>query len=121
MAAVPPPKLTHAQANALLTAPGSPFELEEVDVRGIKLRCFKNAPPTLAALWQGGIAIAKPESDYLVLYDESGKAADRYKWKDAVEIVNAVSNYLANDLGLKKGERVAIAMRNWPEYVDFSY
>jgi long-subunit acyl-CoA synthetase (AMP-forming) len=69
----------------------------------------------LQELWAGGVALAKPTQDYLVLYDESGKPADRYTWKQATEIVAGVANYLQTEMGVKKGDRIGIAMRNWPE------
>lgn len=117
MAAVPPPKLTHAQANAVLNAPGQPFELEEVVVRGQKLRQFKNAQPDLASLWRTSVSLAKPDSEYLVFYDENGQRADSYTWRQSVDIVASLSNYLVTELGVKKGDRIGIAMRNWPEWV----
>ena len=36
-----------AAVTAALTAPGAPFEMEDQDVRGVALRTWKNAPPTL--------------------------------------------------------------------------
>ena len=33
-----------------LTAPGAPFEIEEIEVRGVKLKSFKNALPNVRAL-----------------------------------------------------------------------
>ncbi len=47
------PAMSIAQAHALLTAPGSPFEMEEVIIRGVPTRVWKNAPPTLRAVRRG--------------------------------------------------------------------
>jgi long-chain acyl-CoA synthetase len=44
------PKMSLAEVNARLTAPGSRFEMEEVEIRGIRTRVWKNAPPSLPAL-----------------------------------------------------------------------
>ena len=43
---LPPwPAMSLARAHALLTAPGARFEMEEVVIRGVRTRCWKNAPP----------------------------------------------------------------------------
>lgn len=80
----------------------------------ISLKIFKNAPANLAVLWQTGLSVAKPESDYLVLYDNEGRPADRFTWKESKEIVEGVAKYLVEVLKVKKGDRLGIAMRNWP-------
>ena len=36
-----------------LTAPGAPFEVGEVEVRGVWMRAFMHAPPSLRDLWLG--------------------------------------------------------------------
>jgi long-chain acyl-CoA synthetase len=41
------PAISLAQAHVLLTRPGSPFEMEERDIRGVRTRVWKNAPPTM--------------------------------------------------------------------------
>ena len=39
------------QAWSQLTAPGAQFEIVEQEVRGQKLRCYKNAPGSIRDLW----------------------------------------------------------------------
>ena len=41
------PVMSIAQAHALLTAPGTPHEIEEREIRGQRLRVWKNALPSL--------------------------------------------------------------------------
>lgn len=55
-AALPPgfPAMPVAQAHALITAPGSMLELEEKEIRGVKLKTWKNAPPTLRQIFEVG-------------------------------------------------------------------
>ena len=48
------PAVSLAQAHALLTMPGSPFEMEECDVLGRRMRVWKNAPPTLREAFASG-------------------------------------------------------------------
>ena len=43
----PWPAMSVQQAYALITAPGTPGEMEEVEIRGVQTRTWKNAPPTL--------------------------------------------------------------------------
>ena len=48
-AAKPWPAMSIAQAHAMLTAPGMPFEMETLTIRGVPTRVWKNAPPSLRA------------------------------------------------------------------------
>ena len=44
------PAMSLAEAEAALTAPGAPFEMETVVIRGVPTRVWKNALPNLAAV-----------------------------------------------------------------------
>src|ERR1043165_7743609 len=44
------PRMTIAEVNAALTAPGARFEMETVTIRGVPTRVWKNAPPSLPML-----------------------------------------------------------------------
>ncbi|WP_213271376.1 class I adenylate-forming enzyme family protein [Hyphomonas sp.] len=91
-----------------LTGPGGAFEIVEADVLGNRLRIFKNAPPTVREVWQSTLQFA--ERPYLVYNDE------RLSYGQAHEIVNSTANWLLAQ-GVKPGDRVAIAMRNFPEWM----
>ena len=93
---------------AELTAPGAPFEIEQIEVRGVPIRSFKNALPNVRALWLSTVPYA--EREYLVYQDE------RMTYAQAHAQVNAIANWLLSQ-GVKPGERVAIAMRNYPEWL----
>jgi len=101
------PAISLAQANAMLTRPGSPFEIEQRDIRGVPTRVWKNAPPTMRDLFL--LARAHGNKTFVVYrderasYDEFGRAA--------LAIAEALQQ-----AGVKKGDRVAIAMRNLPEW-----
>ena len=41
-----------------MTAPGAPFEVTEVEVRGIPVRAYAGAPPSLREFWLGSAAHA---------------------------------------------------------------
>jgi len=96
------------QAWAELTAPGAPFEIAVQEVRGSPIRTFKNAPPNVRLLWQSTAQFA--ERDYLVYGDE------RLTYAQAHAQVASVANWLMAQ-GVKPGDRVAIAMRNYPEWM----
>ena len=58
------PAMSIAQAHALLTQPGSPLEMGEAVIRGVKTRIWKNAPPTIRHLLQ--IGRAHGDKEFLV-------------------------------------------------------
>ena len=93
---------------AELTAPGAPFEIEEIKVRGSKLRSYKNALPNVRALWLSTVQFGTRE--YLVYQDE------RMTYAQAHAQVNAIAAWLLRQ-GVEPGDRVAIAMRNYPEWL----
>jgi long-chain acyl-CoA synthetase len=91
-----------------LTAPGAPFEVTTVQVGGAPLRAYKNAPPNVRALWLSTMQYA--ERTYLVYQDE------RITYLEAHRRVASIANWLM-DHGVKPGDRVAVAMRNYPEWL----
>jgi len=102
------PAVTLADANELLTAPGSPFEMEVLEIGGVRLRTWKHAPRSNREVVSS--ARARGERTFLVHGDE------RVSFNAFHRAVAA----LAADLsarGFGKGDRVAIAMRNLPEWV----
>jgi len=101
------PAVGLAQAHALLTMPGSPFEMEECDVLGRRMRVWKNAPPTLREAFEAGRAHG--EKTYLVHGDE------RATYEGLARAALAIAEELET-IGVRKGDRVAIAMRNLPEW-----
>ncbi|MDP3675068.1 MAG: class I adenylate-forming enzyme family protein [Novosphingobium sp.] len=96
-----------AQAEALLCAPGAPFEMETVAIGGIPTRTWKNAIPTLAALVETGRAHG--DRTFAVYEDE------RVSFEGWFRAVAALSAHL-HASGVTKGDRVALAMRNLPEW-----
>ncbi|MBC7505858.1 MAG: long-chain fatty acid--CoA ligase, partial [Sandarakinorhabdus sp.] len=62
------PVMSIAQANALLTAPGSVLEMETATIRGRPTRTWKNAPPTLRDVFVAGRAHG--DKIFMVLDDE---------------------------------------------------
>jgi long-chain acyl-CoA synthetase len=101
------PAMSIAQAHAMLTAPGMPFEMEEVVIRGVPTRTWKNAPPSLRAVAEAGRAFG--EKIFLVHEDE------RVSYEAFYRATSAFARALLAQ-GVVKGDRVAIIMRNLPEW-----
>ena len=96
------------QARAELSGPGSPLEVHEIEVRGQSLLAFKNAPPTIRDFWLSTVAFA--DRDYLVYEDE------RLTYGQSHEKVASIAAWLVAQ-GVKRGDRIAIGMRNYPEWM----
>ena len=63
------PAMSIADANAALAGPGSPVELEDAVIRGVPMKVYKNAPPTVPAILDAA-ALEFGERTYLVYEDE---------------------------------------------------
>jgi len=101
------PAISLAQADAALTRPDSPFEIEERDIRGVRTRVWKNAPPTMREIFLLGRAHG--DKTFVVYRDEC--ASYESFARAALAIAEALQQ-----AGIGKGDRVAIAMRNVPEW-----
>ena len=101
--------MTFLEANATITGPGQVFELIDAEVRGVKTRVFKNAPAHLGQLFAG--SRAHGDKPFLVYENET------FTFAQAADHIDALASLLVNTYGVKKGDRVAVAMRNFPEWV----
>jgi long-chain acyl-CoA synthetase len=105
-----------------LTTPGGSYEVIEENIRGIKYKFFKSRPENLREMYALG---TEKESFYakvmihwfgdldfpaLVYRDE------RYSYKEIVELAARLAWRMKQQYAIKKGDRVAIAMRNYPEF-----
>ena len=101
--------MTFTEAGLAVTAPGQIFELVDADVFGVKMQVFKNAPAHLGQVFAG--SRGHGDKTFLVYEGET------YTFTQAMDQIDALSNLLVNTYGVKKGDRVAVAMRNYPEWV----
>ncbi|NDE32843.1 MAG: long-chain fatty acid--CoA ligase, partial [Betaproteobacteria bacterium] len=62
------PALSLSEANRQLTAPGMPLEIEEKDIRGVRLKVWKHAPQNLREVFLYGRKHG--EKAFLVYEDE---------------------------------------------------
>ena len=101
--------MSHPEIVATLCGPGAPFEMDEVAIRGVRTRVWKNAEVCLGDVLDHGRKVAA-DRDFIRLGDE------RLTHGEHFERVVALASALRDDLGVRKGDRVAIAMRNYPEW-----
>ena len=93
-------------AIALATGPNSPWELQDVDVRGSQQKWFVNGPQSLRELYETNLS----DDPFYVFQEE------RYTFKEIYQSASNLAFHMRKDLGVKAGDRVAIAMRNYPEW-----
>ena len=96
------------KARDQLTGPGGDFEIERTNVLGNEILNYKNAPPSIREFWLSTLQFA--ERDYLVYEDE------RISYGEAHRQAASIAGWLFEQ-GVKPGDRVAIAMRNYPEWM----
>jgi len=101
--------LSYDEAAAQVTAPGQRFETTVVDVSGIPTTIFRHAPASLRDI----VATTRARGDdtFLVYEDE------RWSFERFAATVDALAGALVERYGVQKGDRVAIGMRNYPEWV----
>lgn len=102
-----PHPMSRAQAIAALTAAGEPHELIELVAHGRRVRAFKNAPPTLRDYYEAYVT----DLPFLMYEDE------RYTFREAWAQASRIGHLLVRECGVKPGDRVAISMRNYPEWM----
>src|SRR4051812_46228315 len=96
-----------AEANALLTAPGARFEMDEIVIEGVPTRIWKNAPPSLPFLARH----SRSHGDRLAWILEN----ERVSFEATFRATAALAAELRRR-GVGEGDRVAIAMANLPEW-----
>jgi long-chain acyl-CoA synthetase len=98
--------LTWEEACARVYAPGSPFEITEDDQGN---RRFKHAPPNLRGIFD----IARSGGgDIFIVYED-----ERWSFDSVFAQIDALADALVKRYAIRKGDRVAIGMRNYPEWV----
>ena len=100
---------TIAEVHAALTAPGQMFEMDEVVIRGVPTRVWKNAPSNLRTVLD--MSRGHGPATFLVYEDE------RLTFEEHFQRAATLAHRLVDEFNIEKGDRVAIAMRNFPEWV----
>lgn len=101
--------MSRDEAMVELTCEGAPFEVVETVVGGVPMRVFANAPSSLRAVLETTRAFGS--RDFIVYRDE------RYTFADHLQTVAGLADWLHRVHGVDKGDRVALGMRNYPEWL----
>lgn len=85
------------------------FKVGSANIRGNDYRVFENAPASLSGLFAYA-AQTHGDKDFLILGDE------RLSFAEACARAWRLAHSLEVEYSIKQGDRVAIAMRNYPEW-----
>jgi long-chain acyl-CoA synthetase len=101
--------MTRDEAVAALTGPGGPFEIVDTQIGDVSMRVYESAPPSLVSILESSRGYG--DREFLVFEH------DRVTFSDHYGIVAALASWLAGERGIGKGDRIAIGMRNYPEWL----
>ena len=98
--------MNRSDAIGQLTAPGAEYELIDVEMYGRTCRWFRGAPETLRDLFNQ----ARSDAEFFVYNNE------RLTYEDAWQRASQIARLLVDSYRVRPGDRVAISMRNYPEW-----
>lgn len=101
--------MTWEEAVEVLTTEGGEYELRTAEIRGVQTRVFSRTPDSLRDLF--GVARLHGDKPYLVYEDEV------WTYTQVADQMAALGHALVHEFGVRPGDRVAIAMRNYPEWI----
>jgi long-chain acyl-CoA synthetase len=104
----PTPELVHEAVRRLIGGDGF-FAVTEQQVAGVPRRVFTHAAPTVLDILDSGRGHGGAE--FVVFGDQ------RWSFEQFFADVDALAAVLQNDMAVKPGDRVAIAMRNCPDWI----
>ena len=96
------------EATARVTAPGQLFEVVERRRGEVSQRAFTNAPRSLRDVAAG----ARGANGTFLVYE-----GEEWSFDDVMRGADEFADALVQHFGVRRGDRVAIAMRNLPEWV----
>lgn len=88
--------------------PAGPLGVKTVTIDGIEQTVFANIPQNLREIYRLGRNAA--DKDFLVYENE------RYTFAQTLDIAENIARALINQYGIRKGDRVAVCSRNYPEW-----
>ncbi len=101
--------LSYEEAAARITAPGERFETTEITVAGTTTTVFAQSPSSLRELFAP--ARQRGDAPFLVYEDEV------WSFARVMAEVDGLGAALVERYGVTRGDRVAIGMRNYPEWI----
>src|SRR5262249_47229358 len=102
------PMLTRAEVIERLTAEGQQFELAQDTSLGYPIKVYRNAPPSMRAVLE--MSRLHGDKTFLIYGEETLSFAEHFAK------VAALARFLSQS-GVGKGDRIAIGMRNYPEWM----
>jgi long-chain acyl-CoA synthetase len=90
----------------MVTSEKAPWELQEVEVKGATQKWFVNGPQSLRQLYEDNLS----DEPFYAYEDEC------YTFQEVYRMAASLAQQLQSRYGVKHGDRVAIAMRNYPEW-----
>ncbi len=84
------------------------FEIQQTDVLGLPTKVFAGTPPNIRSLFE----LAALRTDEFIIFED-----ERWTMPQVLDMAGKIGHLLVNDLGVQHGDRVAIAMRNYPEWI----
>jgi len=100
--------MTFQEACEAVCAPGTPFEIRETEVFGVPTKVFAGTPPDMRHLF----ALAAARTDDFIVYED-----ERWTMPEVLGLAGRIGHALVHELGVGHGDRVAISMRNYPEWI----
>ena len=85
------------------------FELKEQTIRGNKYNVYTNAPKNLREFFQFGLMHG--EWNFIAYENE------QYSYQEALDKSAGLAHLLKENYKIEKGDRIAFAMRNYPEWI----
>jgi acyl-CoA synthetase (AMP-forming)/AMP-acid ligase II len=102
-------KIAYDQSVAALTEAGQDFEITRRTIGEVDYAVYKNAPQSLLDVYLA--ASAHGDKEFLIYEDE------RWTFSDLFQQAWALADALKNRHHIGAGDRVGIAMRNYPEWL----
>lgn len=100
-------KSSRREAFEVLTGPGKVFELYQDRVWGRSCKLFRNTPLSLRELFT-----STRSNNTFVIYED-----ERYTFDETYQRSCRIAKIIKTKYGIRKGDRVAISMRNFPEWI----
>ncbi|KAG9027706.1 hypothetical protein FRB95_007438 [Tulasnella sp. JGI-2019a] len=105
------PKRSVKECNDIITkTSGSPFEIDTITIDGRLQKAFKHTPASLRDFWLHH-ATRNARKEYMVFEKE------RYTYGQTLALSSKAASVLYSAYGVRKGDRVGLVMRNYPEYL----
>lgn len=100
--------LSYEEAVKKATGPGQFLEIAPVEIDGIEMKVWKNFPATTPEIFEASRQFA--DREFLAF------SGERMTYEEHYQRVATLAHRLLDSYAIEKGDRIAIAMRNYPEW-----